>query len=702
MNSNMKKVSNHILGRVYILMGIFILFGVVILLRVASLQLNKDKWVQKEMEEQVSFKKIVADRGNILSDDGTILATSLPFYKVAIDPFLLDTMSFGSFSDSLYRLSLLFTNNFDPEEERDTLKVYQSIMHAIATKDRHVYLSRKKLNFAQLEEVKTWPILRRDRYEGGLAEEKFHNERFYPMGDLARITLGRLIDDTLALRGIEYSFNKDLRGRDGYFLAQKVVGKSYIPLDEFGKEPTTDGYDVITTLDVDMQDVVEKALRRGVEQNFAKYGVAVLMEVKTGKIKALANWPETYNNAVATQIEPGSTFKLASAVALMEDGLIEICDTVNTGNGSILYDDKEVTDGGKAWGNITFEEVFAHSSNVGVSKTINDYYSHQPERYIQYLHSFGFGDIVNTQLIGEPKPQIIEPGDEDWTIATLPSLSYGYSLEVTPLQMAAFYNGIANEGTLLRPWIVSEIKDDSKRMHKFGPEIINPVMCSEETMVKVKELMKAVVRYGTAKRAFRNVPFEVAGKTGTARKTKRGVGYIKKYRASFGGFFPAEDPRFTLYVMVDEPDGGLSSGGRVAAPIFREISEAVYKIDQELSQPPSQLNGKPSRKPAAKIVHASTIEHVYPELGITTSNNPGGEWVQAEGNGHQVNLAALQTEEDLIPDVKGMSGRDALLLLERMGIEVNVRGMGRVKRQSLLPGYRINEETSITLFLGKT
>ncbi|MEM7370278.1 MAG: penicillin-binding protein [Bacteroidota bacterium] len=698
----MKKVSNHILGRVYILMGVFILFGVAILLRVVAIQFDKDKWVQKEMEEQVSFKKMVADRGNILSDDGTILATSLPFYKVAIDPFLLDTMSFESFSDSLYKLSLLFTTHFDKEENRDTLKVYRSVMHAIATKDRHVYLSRKKLNFAQLEDVKTWPILRRDKYEGGLAQEKFHNERFYPMGDLARITLGRLIDDTLALRGIEYSFNKELRGRDGYFLAQKVVGKSYIPLDEFGKEPTTDGLDVVTTLDVDMQDVVERALRKGVEHNFAKYGTAILMEVETGKVKAIANWPETFNNAVATQIEPGSTFKLASAVALMEDGLLEICDTIKTGNGTILYDDKEVTDGGKAWGDITFEQVFAHSSNVGVSKTIHEFYREQPQRYINYLYSFGFGNIVNTQLVGEPVPQIIKPGDKEWNIATLPSLSYGYSLEVTPLQMATFYNGVANNGKLLRPWIVSEIRDDSKRMIQYRPEILNPKMCSEETIVKVKELMKAVVSYGTAKRAFKKIPFEVAGKTGTARKTKRGVGYIKKYRASFGGFFPANDPRFTLYVMVDEPDGGLSSGGRVAAPIFREIAEAVYKIDQELSQPPSNLNRKPSRKPAAKIVHANTIEQVYPKLGIATSNNPGGEWIQAKGNGHQINLAALEREEDLIPDVKGMSGRDALLMLERMGIEVKVKGMGRVKRQSLLPGYRINEETSITLFLGKT
>jgi cell division protein FtsI (penicillin-binding protein 3) len=697
----MKKVSNHILGRVYVLLGAFLIFGIFVLLRVSALQLNQEKWVRKAIEEQVFFKKEVADRGNILSEKGDIMATSLPFYRVAMDPSVLDTSTWLNFRDSLYTLSLNFTHEFDELENRDTLKLFNIVMEGLRTGDRHVYLSRKKLNFKELEKVRTWPILRWGRLDGGLVIEKFHNERFYPMGDLARITLGKIIDDTVALRGIEYSFNRELRGEDGYLLAQKVVGGSYVPLDQFGEEASTDGYDITTTLDVDMQDVVHAALKKGVEQNYAKFGVAILMEVETGKIKALANYPETYNYAVATQIEPGSTFKLASATALMEDGLIEICDTIDTGSGVILYDDKEVTDNGHVFGQITFEEAFAYSSNVGISMTVNNMYGDEPEAYIKHLERFGFGDIVNTQLQGEPKPRIIRPGDPEWTIAALPSLSYGYSLEVTPLQMATFYNGIANEGKQMRPWIVKDVRKDSRIIQQFGPEVLNEDMCSEETAIKVRELLKAVVEYGTAERAFRKMPFKVAGKTGTARKTKAGVGYVRKYRASFGGFFPADNPRYTLYIMVDEPDGGATSGGVVAAPIFRAIADEIYRMDQQLVRPPAvDEDGNPSRKPAASVLFAKTAEVVYPTLGIMTSNLPEGSWLAADGNGHQVNLQTKEIKEATVPNLKGMSGRDAMFLLENMGLRVYIQGTGRVKRQSLLPGYQFGEGTSITLFLG--
>ncbi|RMG60792.1 MAG: penicillin-binding protein 2, partial [Bacteroidetes bacterium] len=624
----MKQVSDHILRRVYLLMAFFLLLGVAIILRISVVQLQKGKWVQKEIEEQVFFKKLVADRGNILAEDGTIMATSLPFYRLAMDPTVLDTNRWIGFQDSLWQLAVNLTNYVDPPEERDTLRYVNLVMEAIRSGDRHIYLTRRKFNFKEMEMVRQWPILRWGRYDGGIVVEKFHNERFYPMEDLARITLGRLIDDTLALRGIEYSFQGDLRGRDGYILAQKVVGGSYVPLDQYGEEAAQDGYDVITTLNVDMQDIVERALARGVTQHYAKYGTAVLMDVETGKILALANYPETYNHAVATQIEPGSTFKIASALALMEDGYVEICDTIDTGNGTVMYDDKEVTDNGVAYGEIDFERVIAYSSNVGISKTVNEYYAGQPEVYIQHLRNFGFGDIMNRQLQGEPMPDIIEPDEEEWTIATLPSLSYGYSLRVTPLQMAAFYNGIANGGRLMRPWLVKEIRDDARIIRAYEPDVINPQMANEESIVKVKELLKAVVDYGTASRAFRGMPFEVAGKTGTARKTQRGVGYVRKYRASFGGFFPADNPRFSLYVMVDEPEGGHTSGGTVAAPIFRDIAEGVYRLDLGLAQPPALADERPRAKPAPRRVHLAKAQQVYQALDITTSLWPDStDWV---------------------------------------------------------------------------
>lgn len=700
----MAKVSNHILRRVYVLFGFFVLLSGLIVLRILALQFNKSTWVQKQIEEKVSFRKVMADRGNILAEDGTILATSLPFYRVSMDPTVLDTTQWESFSDSLYQLSLNFARYAEAESPRDTtvdtLAVYRAVRQAMAEGDRHLFLSRKKLNFKEMEQVQTWPIINRGRFQGGLVVEKFNNERYYPMEDLARITLGRIVDDTVAIRGIEYSFNQHLRGRDGYQLVQKVVGGSFVPLDRYGHDGAVDGYDVTTTLDVDMQEVVERALARGVERNYAKYGVAILIEVGTGKIKAIANYPETYNHAIATSIEPGSTFKTASATALIEDGIVNGDSLIDTGEGKIMYDDKEVTDNGHVWGEISFERVFAHSSNVGVSKTVFEAYDSLPDRYMQHLRNFGFFNLANLQIEGEPQPRIITPEDDEWTIATLPSLSYGYSLEVTPLQMATFYNGIANYGKLMRPWLVQEVRNNSKIVEQYGPEVINPQMCSPQTAEQVHRLMRAVVEYGTADDAFRGMPFPVAGKTGTARKTKVGVGYIRKYRASFGGFFPADKPRFTLYVMVDEPDGGVSSGGSVAAPIFRDIAEQVYRMDQELARPPQRPDGKPVEKPEPRAVYAQSAQVIFEELDIPRGSAPEAEWLRGESNGHQVNFDNLHPEPDRIPDLRGMTGRDALRLLESLGLDVTIQGTGRVRRQSLLPGYKYSPDSKIMLFLG--
>ncbi|MEO0472719.1 MAG: hypothetical protein AAF206_24100, partial [Bacteroidota bacterium] len=249
----MKQVSNDILKRVYILFGLFLLFGLAILLRVSNLQVNHDKWVQREIEEKVFFKRMVADRGNILAEDGTIMATSIPFYKLAMDPTQIDTNQWLQFNDSLMALSIELAHYFDPEV-KDTLRYYNRIRQAMLEDDRHIYLTRKKVNFRELEEIRTWPILNRGRYHGGFLVEKFDNERFYPMGNLAKVTLGILRDDTVGIRGIEASYNQELRGRDGYILAQKVIGNSYVPLDQFGEEAALDGYDIRTTLDVDMQD----------------------------------------------------------------------------------------------------------------------------------------------------------------------------------------------------------------------------------------------------------------------------------------------------------------------------------------------------------------------------------------------------------------------------------------------------------------
>jgi cell division protein FtsI (penicillin-binding protein 3) len=693
----LKKVSNNILSRVYILFALFVFLGVAIVLRIIGLQVNQGYWVQKEIEEKVFFKRVVADRGNILSENGTILATSVPFYRIAWDATILDTSRYENFhfADSAFTLAVLLAERFD--ENKDTALYFNRIMEAHREKDRHTYLSRKLLSFSELEEVKTWPILNLGRFRGGFITEKIHNKRHYPFGELARVTLGLMRNDTLGIRGIEAAYNQELRGRDGYILAQKIRGGSYVPLDQYGEEESLDGMDVVTTLDMDYQDILYSALRTGVEKNEARFGTAILMEVNTGKIKAMANYPEDYNYGVAHLLEPGSTFKLASAMAVLEDQFMTVCDTVDTEEGKIQFDDKEITDGA-VYGKLSLEQVFAKSSNVGMAKIVATHYASDPNRYLTHLEHLGLTQPANYQLVGEPEPVVHRPGDKMWTVASLPSMAIGYSIQVTALQMATAYNTIANEGLRMKPWLVKSVRDDANQLRVYGPEAAENRACSPETAHRLREMMMEVVEYGTA-RNIKGTPFRIAGKTGTARKTLGGK-YVKKYVASFGGFFPASRPRYTLYVLVDEPSAGNYYGSEVAAPIFKEIASRVYQFDWEMATPPRKKNSKPIDRPNPPVIFAKNAHHVYQGLKIPTSTLPEEDWVSTRDNGHQIDFKVHKTASGRIPNVRGMSSRDALSLLEKIGVRVKLVGYGKVRRQSLLPGYRIGKNTTITLYLG--
>jgi cell division protein FtsI (penicillin-binding protein 3) len=367
------------------------------------------------------------------------------------------------------------------------------------------------------------------------------------------MTLGLVTDSAKAIRGIEYAFDKELRGMDGLIMAQKLAGNTLMPLDRFGQKLTTDGYDVQTTLNINMMDIVRDALKNGVENNEAKFGVAILMETKTGQIKALANYPEEYNYAVALTIEPGSTFKVASAIALLEDKKVKPQDTVDTGDGTIKYFDKVITDHHRL-GKITFETAIAQSSNVAISKLVQEHYKDNPELFIQHLERMHLLETTGISLKGEPEPIIVRPGNKEWSGTSLPSLSYGYGIRMTPLQLLSFYNAIANGGKIVQPMLVKSVRDKSHLFQEFETEENPTRIASEETLAQVRKMMEAVVESGTAK-DIRSKDFKIAGKTGTVRKLVNGQ-YQAKYRASFIGYFPAENPKYTCLVMIDEPSVG--------------------------------------------------------------------------------------------------------------------------------------------------
>lgn len=699
----MNRVPDHILLRLYVLFAAFVLFTLAIVGQIVRIQFYQGKyWRELEQKERIVQVPVKADRGNILADDGSILATSLPYYRIGMDARAFRRDSFINFNDSLEVLCENLARHFG-NEERDQKYFREKFLSGLnspkLSKVKYLYipLIPEWINYEELRMVTSWPLLNRGRFVSGLVIDK-KQQRFYPYQQLGRMTLGLVTDSAKAIRGIEYAFDKELRGIDGMYMAQKLAGNTMMPLDRYGQKLTTDGYDVQTTLNINMMDIVRDALKNGVEKNEAKFGVAILMETATGQIKAMANYPEEYNYAVALAFEPGSTFKIASAIALLEDKKVKPQDTIDTGDGTIRFFDKVITDHHRL-GKIDFETAIAQSSNVAISKLVQEHYQQNPEAFIQHLERMKLLEPSGISLKGEPNPAVVRPGEKEWSGTSLPSLSYGYGITMTPLQLLTFYNAIANNGKIVRPMLVRSIRDKSHLYQEFEPEAKAGLIASPEVLSQVRKMMEAVVEKGTAK-SIRTSDFSIAGKTGTVRKLI-GKEYQAKYRASFIGYFPAENPRYTCLVMIDEPSVGEQYyGSQVAAPIFKEIATNIYATDMELNKEEFPAAGPASRKyPVTRLASADNILSVYNALNIPAPAQPEGDWVRGSRDGNVVKLASWAPRREYVPDVSRMSARDAVALLENLGLKVKIQGHGRVRRQSLIPGTLISRKNPQTIIL---
>lgn len=696
----MSKVSNKILTRVYILFGAVTLFACAIFFRVVKISyFEKDRWLAEVQEDRVYYKKVAAARGNILSADGEILATTQPEYRLAIDPSLIHKEDFESFDDSLRLLCKNVAGMFGTVS-KGYAEYMDEINRAIERGDRHYYFSWKTVDHQDYKKAKTWPILNRSKMKGGLIVERYNNTRNYPFRNLARITLGVLEGDSVARKGLEYSFDEKLRGEDGQVLVQRLPGGHEIPMEGYGKDESEDGADIVTTLNLEFQDIVESALSDSVEKNSADWGVAILMEVETGYIRAIANYPENQNRGVAMRMDPGSTFKLASVMALMDDGHVKPTDSIDTGhNGVRSFYKEEMTDHA-ALGKLSLVDVFAHSSNIGVATLVNDFYGRRPERFIEKLENFGLLDQVMTQLVGEPEPDVISPEDEGrWDGTTLPWMSIGYNSQITPLQILTFYNGVANNGKVMQPLLVKEIRKNSKVIKSYEPTVINRKLASSKTLGWAKEMLVAVVEKGTA-RNIRTSKYQIAGKTGTAKILGDDGEYKQRYRASFCGFFPAEKPKYSLYVLVDEPKkDGKYYGGSVAAPIFKSIADQIYAIDLDLSRDRKVNEQESGPRPVTAVMDQETAERVYQRLNIHTPSQPETRWVKANQEGGKVKFSPMELEEGIVPNVSGMSAKDAVALLGSLGLQVRLRGNGKVSSQSIDAGSKLHPRSVISLTL---
>jgi cell division protein FtsI (penicillin-binding protein 3) len=670
--------------------------------RIVMLQNEDDrKWAKMAEEIDLDYRTIKATRGNIYSDNGSLLATSLPSYKVAFDPTIA---SQEIYKDGIDSLVYLLSRHFN---DRSRQYYKRKINDARLSGKQYIILNRRLVKYQDKKEMSSWPIFREGRLRGGIIFEK-QDSRYRPFSYLGYRTIG-FVNDNEDGAGLEYSFNKYLAGKDGEALYQKMAGGKWRPLHNAAEVRPMEGYDIHTTINVNLQDVTESALLRALKEHDADYGTAVVMEVQSGEIKAISNltksnkhrdYREVYNYAVQELSDPGSTFKLASMMALLEDSHLQLSDSIDTGNGGYKYYDQTMWDhkpGG--YGKISVKQAFEVSSNIAISKMVYAQFGSDPQRYIDYIHAFGLAQPLGFQMIGEGVPRIKNPLDKSWSGITLPWMSIGYEVELTPLQTLAFYNAIANEGKLIRPIIVKSISHADEIIKQFDTEAIERKICSSKTLADLKILLEGVVENGTATN-IKNDYYKIAGKTGTAQKIVNGR-YIKEYNTSFVGYFPADAPKYSCIIVIDSPKGFRQYGSSVAAPVFKEIADKIYALDLQLHNTfQADINAHEGIFPVIRAGHREDLLKICNELSIPSQSTTNEDWVKAQRKDNAVLWTTDEIAPEVIPDLSGMTLRDAIFLLENQGLNVQHQGNGRIVQQSIPPGRKVSKGSSISLKLG--
>ncbi|MDD4754561.1 MAG: penicillin-binding protein [Prolixibacteraceae bacterium] len=700
-----------IVSRIAIIYFFLLLFGLVVIFKMVSVQkIKNERWEQiaKNLEENTVIVK--PNRGNICAGDGSVLATSVPGYYVRIDLAAEGVKRvFRDENDSLaHYLANFFRDMPKSEYKRRLNKAYKS-------GNRGFMLTPRKVDYQELQKIKKFPILRRGRFGGGMLIEQ-ENKRVNPLGTLALRTIGDLnkgayggVHGHIGYTGLEGAYEQYLKGVDGISYRENLSGR-WITRIEI--EPQN-GMDVITTIDLKLQDIAESALMKQLQATGADWGTTILMEVKTGEVKAVSNlgkengiYVENYNYALghAGCYEPGSTFKLISLMVALEDGLIDTSTVFNTGNGVWKYKGRTIYDSDYRYGGhgeMTVKQIFEKSSNVGVAKIITSCYENKPKDYVNRIYNFGLNKPLGLEIQGEGKPFFKYPGDNDWWGTTLAWMSYGYETKMTPLQILTFYNAVANDGSMVKPRFVKEIRDNGVLVRQVKTEVLNPMIVSKETLGKAKKMLEGVCEYGTG-RSLRNEWFRIAGKTGTAQIAVGVGGYQKgMYLASFVGYFPADDPQYSLIVTVNNPRGGLYYGGSVAGPVFSEIAERVYASRQLHENEQEQDDDEEKYSlPEIKKGNVENIYRVANELGIKDLSGLPLLSDSKVKKADRQNIPADNSVMGKVPDVRGMGPSEAVFMLEKAGLRVRLQGTGKVKTQSQEPGSKLVRGSYIYVKLG--
>jgi len=699
----------NILFRVYVVFAVFLLAAVFAVGQVINIQFFEyNYWIEKK-EKNVRLSNIEGKRGNIISADDKLVRTSTPYFDVAFDPMVVRKDILDKELDSLA------SNLFSFFKKKSKTAYKQQILLARKSNNQFISLG-KNLGFSDVEEMRKWPVFRHGKNKGGFITKQ-EESRVNVFDKMLSRTLGHLSNDE-PVSGIELAYNDYLQGEKIPIAEFRTSSQNWIPIKGIEKYPD-DGQDVHLTVDVGFQYIVHNALLNQLVESNADYGCVLVMEVQTGEIKAIANlakskdrneqfidesdYFETYNHAIGTSTETGSTIKGAMLLALLEDTDLTLESIVNLEGGTKKYHDRWMRDDHpSAEDDVPLIQAFAKSSNVGFSKLIYEAYRRNPQRLISLLTKFGILEKTGINLMGEGEPYMTHPSQSEWSGISLPWSAIGYEIKTTPLQLLAFYNAVANDGIWMRPQLVKEIKQYSEVVEAYEPEAVKRI-CSVESARLVKEAMKEVVLSGTAK-GIRSNYLSLAGKTGTVNLNPPEMKQ-KKYQASYVGHFPAENPHYSCIVVISNPSEstGRYYGSQIAAPVFKEIAEGIYARDTEMKRPINEGGKK------VKLVNTKTksgylqeIESLCEYFDIIYAKKTSSPWAVPIVKNEVVELERRQVKikESEVPNVISMGLKDALYILENAGLRVDFIGKGKVKSQSLNPGTKFDAQQLIVIELG--
>ncbi len=662
----------HISYRIYLVAVFIFVMAIAIVVKLTNIQWVEGNYYRKLAKQRTVRNFVIpANKGNIYSADGSLLATSIPNYEIRFDSKAAKEENFEKYvkplSDSL---SVIFG--------RPSGYYQNELRKARANKNRY-YLIARNLSYTEYVRIKGFPLFNLGAFKGGIIVEQ-ETVRKHPIGKIAERTIGYdRIDPATGVeigKGIEWAFKNYLNGKDGKILKQKIAKGQWKPIRDLNEVDPVDGYDVISTIDVFIQDIAHHALLKQLEDYEADHGCVVVMETQTGHVKAISNlgrakdgsYYETTNYAVAESHEPGSTFKLVGLMAILEDKVADTTTVYDSKGGEIKYYGRVVRDSHKGgYGKISLARGFELSSNTVLVQAVYDNYKNDPAKFVDHIKGFGLNRTLGLHFKGEGRAIIPHPDDKNWSGVSLPWMAFGYGVSVTPMQTLAFYNSVANNGVMVKPQFVSEIKEWNKTIKKFDTEVINPKVCSPETLKKVKAVLQNVVKKGTGSKLY-SKEFSMAGKTGTAMVNYGKAGREGMYYASsFVGYFPADHPKYSCIVVVHKPNTAKNNyyGADVAGPVFKRIAQKIF-TDAPSTNKIKKLDSRVPKQDSS-----------YDKYYVVEANKKSNQ----------------------IPDLKGMPGMDAIALLENLGLKVKVKGVGKVKNQSLQAGQSISKNTIIVLEL---